>query len=233
MIRFLFLLLLLFSFSAQAANLKDVGEDQFYPAVERSRGRAAAKILMIGAIATALTYSLKYDKPVRSNGDYHLGEALGAGGLSALLIGAQYFFDDDDLHYKSHLRGLIFTTATVFALKAVLKGRWPGANYEYQSFPSAQSAIAFMTATNLYESYGWPAAAIAYPVAAFVADSRLGYDCHRVSDVVVGATIGILFGRATFYESTKSKFENKITAKYQFIPFVDHDHIGTTVDYLF
>ena len=47
---------------------------------------------------------------------------------------------------------------------------------------------------------------IAYPVAAFVGLSRLSDDMHWASDVVAGAFVGIIMGRATSseYESHQS-----------------------------
>jgi hypothetical protein len=64
------------------------------------------------------------------------------------------------------------------------------------SFPSGHSGGAFATATVLQRNFGWKAGAPAYAMAAWVAASRVQMKRHHLSDVIVGATVGILAGRA-------------------------------------
>ena len=60
------------------------------------------------------------------------------------------------------------------------------------SFPSGHSGGAFATATVLQHRYGWKAGAPAYGLAAYVAAQRVSAKRHYLSDVILGATIGIV-----------------------------------------
>jgi membrane-associated phospholipid phosphatase len=64
------------------------------------------------------------------------------------------------------------------------------------SFPSGHTSSAFATATVLHGELGWKAGVPAYAVATWIAASRVQMDRHYLSDVVAGATVGLLAGRA-------------------------------------
>lgn len=64
------------------------------------------------------------------------------------------------------------------------------------SFPSGHTASSFATATVLQREFGWKVGIPAYVGAAWVGASRLQAERHYLSDVVAGATVGILAGRA-------------------------------------
>lgn len=64
------------------------------------------------------------------------------------------------------------------------------------SFPSGHAAAGFATASVLQSRYGWKAGAPAYAVATWIAASRVQSHRHYLSDVIAGATIGILAGRS-------------------------------------
>ena len=64
------------------------------------------------------------------------------------------------------------------------------------SFPSGHTASSFATATVLQREFGWKAGIPAYVGAAWVGASRVQAQRHYLSDVVAGATVGILAGRA-------------------------------------
>jgi membrane-associated phospholipid phosphatase len=63
------------------------------------------------------------------------------------------------------------------------------------SFPSGHAADTFAFATALERHFGWKGAVPAYAFASYVAASRLHDNRHYVSDVVFGASIGIIAGR--------------------------------------
>jgi len=63
------------------------------------------------------------------------------------------------------------------------------------SFPSGHASSAFATATVLQQYCGWRLGIPAYAMASYVAGSRVTENRHYVSDVVFGATIGIIAGR--------------------------------------
>jgi len=63
------------------------------------------------------------------------------------------------------------------------------------SFPSGHAADTFAFATALERHLGWRGAVPAYIFSSYVASSRLHENRHFLSDVVFGATVGIIAGR--------------------------------------
>jgi membrane-associated phospholipid phosphatase len=74
------------------------------------------------------------------------------------------------------------------------------------SFPSGHTASAFASATVLERHYGWKAGVPAYAVASYIAASRLSENRHFLSDVIFGATIGIVAGRTVTIGHGASRF---------------------------
>jgi membrane-associated phospholipid phosphatase len=64
------------------------------------------------------------------------------------------------------------------------------------SFPSGHASVTFAAATVFQQHFGWKAAVPTYLVASYVAMSRLHDERHFASDVVAGATEGIIIGRS-------------------------------------
>ena len=75
------------------------------------------------------------------------------------------------------------------------------------SFPSGHTSASFATATVLHSGFGWRVGLPAYAVAAWVGASRMERQRHYLSDVVVGATIGILAGRSVTIGKGAARFE--------------------------
>jgi hypothetical protein len=235
---FLAVLMIIITQVSSAETLHGFGDEHFYPTVERATGIRASRIWMAGLTMGALSYNSTYDTPYKNENDFILGEKLGSGATSLGLISLQFIFDQEKYKAQSHLRGLAYTVAFVFVSKAVLAGQWPGANYDYQPFPSAHTAIAFLSATSLTYAYGWKAAVLAYPAAAFVAQSRLGYDSNRASDVVIGAMIGVWMGRSSFYENSDRAKDlrlqkNPDLKSYEWVPIINTSQVGASFHYLF
>jgi membrane-associated phospholipid phosphatase len=76
---------------------------------------------------------------------------------------------------------------------AVDRPRPDGSRY---SFPSGHTSSSFATAAVLQRHYGWKVGAPAYALASYVGASRLSENMHFLSDVLFGAGIGIVSGRA-------------------------------------
>lgn len=74
------------------------------------------------------------------------------------------------------------------------------------SFPSGHSASAFATASVLQAELGWKVGAPAYGAAAWVAASRVHAKRHYLSDVIAGATIGIMAGRSVTVGKGQMRF---------------------------
>ncbi len=71
-------------------------------------------------------------------------------------------------------------------------------------FPSGHAAITMASATVLQQHLGWKAAVPTYLIASYVAISRLHDNRHFASDVVAGATEGIIVGRAVTWHGRNS-----------------------------
>lgn len=107
----------------------------------------------------------------------------------------------------SHLiRAQISSQIVVQGLKLVAGRSRPDASSHF-SFPSGHTAGAFATATVLQRDFGWKVGIPAYAVGAYVAASRMGSNKHYLSDVIVGAAVGITAGRAVTVGSGRAKFD--------------------------
>ncbi len=173
----------------------------------------------------------QYDNEYRDNWKDHqqmstsvadVGNFLGSGVATVVIIAAQYNWDSDTQNWKSHARALVWETAAVTALKFSFGKQRPGDKNSYVSFPSGHTSTAFATATSLTYAYGWKAAVIAYPLAAMVGASRMADDMHWISDVVGGAFLGVIIGRATFSEDLGEKSNSLL------MPTVNQSNLGFT-----
>ena len=106
---------------------------------------------------------------------------------------------------RDFVRALVVTQTFTFALKyAVGRERPDGSSNS--SFPSGHTSGMFAMATVLERHYGWNAGAPAYAIATYVAGSRLNEAKHYLSDVVFGATLGIVAGRTVTVDLARSRF---------------------------
>jgi len=92
------------------------------------------------------------------------------------------------------IRAQTMTAMFTQGLKLSVGRRRPdGTRY---SFPSGHTSSTFASATVLQRHFGWKAGIPAYAFATYVAGSRLQENKHFASDVLVGAALGIVSGRA-------------------------------------
>lgn len=227
----------LFFQSAYADSTPSFQELHVTPVLHRSIDSTSQIIIGSGAISVFLTEpndnsvrrdwvkNQKMNKPLSSSGDI-LGS--GAGGL--LVMGGQYLFDLDETNWISHARGLVWSTVVVTALKYSFGRPRPGGSESHLSFPSGHTTTAFTTATTLTYAYGWKAAVVAYPLAAFVGLSRLADDAHWASDIVGGAFLGFWAARATYYSATEA---SSSSATNQFYPLFQNDGLGVGWTYVY
>ena len=102
-------------------------------------------------------------------------------------------------------RAQVLSQAVVQAGKLVTQRERPdGSNYH--SLPSGHSATAFATAGVIERHFGWKAGIPAYSFAAYVAASRVSFNKHHLSDVVLGAGIGVVSSRAVTVKLGDRKF---------------------------
>jgi membrane-associated phospholipid phosphatase len=80
------------------------------------------------------------------------------------------------------------------------------------SFPSGHTSTTFATATVLQRHLGWKAGAPAYALAGYVAASRIQSEKHFLSDVALGAALGIVGGRTVTIGRGDARFAVAPTA---------------------
>lgn len=103
------------------------------------------------------------------------------------------------------IRAQVVTQSLTLAVKLSV-GRTRPDGSDNQSFPSGHASGSFATATVLQRHYGWRVGIPAYAVAGYIAASRLSNARHYLSDVVLGAAVGILVGRTVTIGVGKDRF---------------------------
>ena len=74
------------------------------------------------------------------------------------------------------------------------------------SLPSGHTASSFATASVLHSHFGLKAALPGDAMATWVAASRVQMKRHYVSDVIVGASVGLLAGRSVTFGNGSKRF---------------------------
>ena len=92
------------------------------------------------------------------------------------------------------IESLLVSEAIVQTLKYTTRRERPD-NSGKTSFPSGHAADTFAFATALERHLGWKGAVPAYLFSSYVAISRIPDNRHWMSDVVFGASVGIIAGR--------------------------------------
>jgi membrane-associated phospholipid phosphatase len=103
------------------------------------------------------------------------------------------------------IRGQLLSQGFVQATKFTVGRQRPDGSNSL-SFPSGHTASAFTTATVLQQHYGWKLGIPAYAFAGFVGASRMASNKHYLSDVLVGAGVGIAVGRTVTLHVGREKF---------------------------
>lgn len=183
----------------------------------------------------AVIYTNHFDKETQANWMQHqqmskdlakAGDIAGSGLLGVGIFALQYKFDENETHWMSHARALVWGTIASSTLKVAFGRQRPSNNPNYHSFPSGHATTAFTTATVLTYAYGWKAAMIAYPVATFVGLSRLSDNVHWASDVVGGAFLGYWAARASFYSKEEAASLSSSQTQFQWAPIISSELIG-------
>ena len=112
-------------------------------------------------------------------------------GVSALgALGYGYKTGNYGESFRYWAASNIGTVALTYAFKYGV-GRLRPDGSDNRSFPSGHSSVAFATATMYQMWYGWKAGVPAYAFATITAFQRLDDNRHWLSDVIMGAAIGI------------------------------------------
>jgi len=97
------------------------------------------------------------------------------------------------------LRAQVLSQTLTLALKVSVRRSRPDGGG--MSFPSSHASASFAVATVLQERCGWKAGLPAFVLSTGVAASRLSERRHWLSDVVFGATLGVVSGRTVMLAS--------------------------------
>jgi hypothetical protein len=162
------------------------------------------KPLLIGSAATALT-SIADDEVKDYSGETRrfkelgkvgavVGSPLVLGGFSGAMLLWGYNTENDHLRSFgfSLTQGFIVNGGVTMGLKALIPRTRPDGE-DNHSFPSGHTSGAFTTAVIVAHYYG-SFAIPAYVTASLVGLSRIEKSKHYLSDVVAGATLGIIVG---------------------------------------
>ena len=133
------------------------------------------------------------------NGAAQIGAAIGI-----YVVGRRMHSPRVSLVGADLIRAQIVNTTMTQGLKFAVDRRRPdGTRF---SFPSGHTSSSFATAAVLQRHFGWRVGLPAYGLAAFVGGSRLQENRHYLSDVIFGAAIGVVAGRATTVGHGKATF---------------------------
>jgi hypothetical protein len=135
---------------------------------------------------------------------FDLGNFYGEGwveGLSAVgswSIGA--LVEDPRLQEfgRDAAESLIDSTVLVTTLKLTINRERPDASNNW-SFPSGHAIVAFCFAPVIQKYWGWEAGGAAYLLGTVTCLARVEGYHHYLSDVLAGATLGIVIGNAVVY----------------------------------
>ncbi len=161
--------------------------------------------LLIGVTAAGASHLLD-DKVIESLADpeNRLGETFETAGgpiiSGSIVLG---FFAAGRLAHGERFRAMTYdmfgASVVTLGYTSLLKlsvGREGPNGEDRLSFPSGHTSNAFALATVAERHYGWSLGAPTYVAATLVGASRLQRNKHHLSDVLVGATVGFIVGRA-------------------------------------
>lgn len=172
-------------------------------------------ILALGATfaATALTYdhnvSASFSRAQSSSytpgailggAEVQFGASMATWGIGRLTGNARM------AEVGAHLlRAQIVSQTVTHSIKAVVKRTRPDGSTQ-NSFPSGHTSVSFASATVLQREFGWKVGIPAYAVATYIGVSRVAGQRHFTSDVLFGAAIGVMAGRAATVDIAGNRF---------------------------
>lgn len=199
-------------------------DKQVYPAFEKAADETSVYLWGSGAAAVLIVQSM--DQNIQLKWGHHqlmpawqsnIGDRYVSFGGNILIALLQLIWDREN--GVNHTRALFISGGITQAMKLTIHQRRPDQSDDY-AFPSGHASSAFATATSLAYAYGFKAALPAYAMATLTGLSRISDDKHWASNVVAGAFLGIIWGRATYFEKNPSEDSVKTS---DFFPAIDRD----------
>lgn len=207
---------------AQPHQSKLLHHSALHNSLQSFTSSGTLRTLVIGGVLTGL--ATRYDShsaaafhnPPRAAGAVlDLGDDYGTGtylmAASAATWGTGLLFRSDGLKTtgRSLVLGLAADALLVSSIKAVARRKRPDGS-DLRSFPSGHTSGAFTFSTVLSRRYGWHVGLPAYALATVTAMDRMEDKKHFASDVVAGAVLGIVIGRAVTATADQSESRLKI-----------------------
>jgi len=168
--------------------------------------RSSLLPLLIGGGATATSLlgddsTVRYFErhPMRTYGN--TGKLLGTGFVAAAastaVFGIGQYANGDRFKAAAYdmSQAVVVNFFYTLVIKEAVRRDRPD-HSDRLSFPSGHASNAFACATVWSEQYGWKGAVPGYLAAGLIAGSRLALKKHRLSDVVGGATLGVIVGKS-------------------------------------
>lgn len=162
--------------------------------------------------------------------------AAGVYGLNLSGVKGANNFVDRSLIYLVSLSLATVTTGIIKRSTDILR---PDGS-DFHSFPSTHTTIAFVSATFLHEEYKdqsiWYGVA-GYSIATASAVLRMLNNRHWMSDVLVGAGLGILTTKSVYLlyplvkESLGPKFSKRNNNNLSLVPYLSPGHYGIFLQY--
>ncbi len=170
--------------------------------ISDSFDRTGLWILGVGSALTLVAFH--FDQQTHDNWKDHqqisaglsqYGDYWGSGVPEVLILAGQTYFDREN--GIPGLEGLILGGIVTHAAKIAIGRERPDSSTK-TAMPSGHTQAAFSIAASMTESYGWKVGLPFWCMGAFTGMTRLADNAHWLSDVMAGATIGALFGRAGY-----------------------------------
>jgi hypothetical protein len=183
--------------------------------------RRTANILGVGGAAALGAYqwddegiemSQEHLRPALFRAGNVGGGFLMQGGASAAMYSIARWAGADSVASMASdlIRGHVLSQGVVQAGKVATGRTRPDASNNH-SLPSGHTAAAFTTAAVLGHHYGGGIGIAAYSFGAYVAASRMAANRHHLSDVVLGAAVGIAAGRTVTLGPGAARFDVGVT----------------------
>lgn len=219
--RYIFILFFIVSLYGPRSSAKFL-EEQVYPAFDKAVDETSLYLWVGGAAAVLIVQSM--DKNIQADWGHHqlmptwqsnIGDRYISYGGNILIALSQLVLDRHN--GVNHARAILFSSGISQAMKLTIHQQRPDQSDDY-AFPSGHTTAAFATATSLSYSYGLKGGVPAFAMATLTGLSRISDDKHWASNVVAGAFLGIIWGRATYFEKENEEAPEKLVSRTDFFP---------------
>ena len=144
-------------------------------------------------------------------------EVLAAGDAAAYLVARSFGVRRLEEASLEVGQALVLSNLLTFGMKSAVRRERPDGSDEL-SFPSGHASSSFAAATVVDAAFGHRAGALAFVLAAWTAASRLEEHKHFLSDVVAGAGLGVVCGRAVVLGDRQGRSDRRRGAAFHLSP---------------